>query len=39
MIDQNVAREVLLAAVSTGGDFAVIFIEDRIDHGMTMSSQ
>ncbi len=39
MIDQNVAREVLLAAVSTGGDFAEIFIEDRIDHGMTMRSQ
>lgn len=34
MLDQNVAREVLQEAVRTGGDFAEIFMEDRIDHAM-----
>lgn len=38
MLDQNIAREVLAEAVRTGGDFAEIFMEDRIDHGMTMRS-
>lgn len=36
MLDQNVAREVLQEAVRTGGDFAEIFMENRIDHEMTM---
>ena len=38
MLDQNVAREVLQEAVRTGGDFAEIFMEDRIDHAMGMRS-
>ena len=31
MLDQNIASEVLARAVSTGGDFAEIFLEDRIN--------
>ena len=38
MLDQNVAREVLQEAVRTGGDFAEIFMEDRIDHAMGIRS-
>ena len=38
MLDQNIAREVLARAVSTGGDFAEIFMEDRIDHSILMRS-
>ncbi len=38
MLDQNVAREVLQEAVKTGGDFAEIFMEDRIDNTMMMRS-
>lgn len=38
MLDQNIAREVLACAVSTGGDFAEIFMEDRIDNSIRMCS-
>ena len=38
MLDQNIAREVLAEAVKTGGDFAEIFIEDRVDHTLSMRS-
>ena len=38
MLDQNVASEVLAKATSTGGDFAEIFMEDRIDHSVSMVS-
>lgn len=38
MLDQNVAREVLARAVKTGGDFAEIFMEDRVDHVIVMRS-
>ncbi len=38
MLDQNIASEVLAAAVRTGGDFAEIFMEDRIDHSILMRS-
>ncbi|MBP3637887.1 MAG: TldD/PmbA family protein [Clostridia bacterium] len=38
MLDQNIAREVLACAVRTGGDFAEIFMEDRVDHTILMRS-
>ncbi|MBP3454479.1 MAG: TldD/PmbA family protein [Clostridia bacterium] len=38
MLDQNIAREVLACAVRTGGDFAEIFMEDRVDHSLMMRS-
>lgn len=38
MLDQNIARDVLACAVSTGGDFAEIFMEDRIDNTLMMRS-
>ncbi len=38
MLDQNIAREVLQEAVRTGGDFAEIFVEDRIDNTLMMRS-
>ena len=38
MLDQNIAREVLQEAVCTGGDFAEIFVEDRIDNTLMMRS-
>ena len=38
MLDQNIAREVLACAVRTGGDFAEIFMEDRVDHTLMMRS-
>ena len=38
MLDQNIAREVLREAVRTGGDFAEIFVEDRIDNTLMMRS-
>ncbi len=38
MLDQNIAREVLQEAVRTGGDFAEIFMEDRIDNTIMMRS-
>ena len=39
MLDQNIAREVLQEAVRTGGDFAEIFVEDRIDNSLVMRSR
>ena len=39
MLDQNVAREVLAEAVRTGGDFAEIFLEDRVNHSLLMRSR
>ena len=39
MLDQNIAREVLQEAVRTGGDFAEIFVEDRIDNTLMMRSR
>lgn len=38
MLNQAVAQEVLAKAVSTGGDFGEIFLEDRRDHQIRMSS-
>lgn len=38
MLDQNIAREVLTKAVHTGGDFAEIFMEDRINHNLSLRS-
>ena len=38
MLDQNVAREVLAEAVRTGGDFAEIFLENRINHSLLIRS-
>ena len=38
MLNQNIAREVLQEAVRTGGDFAEIFVEDRIDNTLMMRS-
>lgn len=38
MLDQNIARDVLACAVSTGGDFAEIFMEDRIDNTLMLRS-
>lgn len=37
MIDKNVIHDVLLAAVSTGGDFAEIFVEDRFNTAIEMT--
>ena len=39
MLDRNIAAEVLARAVQTGGDFAEIFLEDRIGHNLTMRSR
>lgn len=38
MLDQNIASEVLARAVSTGGDFAEIFLEDRINNSLSLRS-
>ncbi|MBR4080411.1 MAG: TldD/PmbA family protein, partial [Clostridia bacterium] len=38
MLDQNIASEVLARAVSTGGDFAEIFLEDRINNTLSLRS-
>lgn len=38
MLDQNVAREVLACAIRTGGDFAEIYVEDRVDNDLAMRS-
>ncbi|MDO4483053.1 MAG: TldD/PmbA family protein [Clostridia bacterium] len=38
MLDQNIAAEVLACAVKTGGDFAEIFMEDAVNHGITLRS-
>lgn len=36
MLKENVIKEVLAAALSTGGDFAEIFVEDRHDNVISM---
>lgn len=36
MLSKNVIKEVLEAALSTGGDFAEIFVENRKDNGITL---
>lgn len=38
MIQESVAREVLAKATSTGGDFAEIFLEDRVNHSLRLRS-
>ena len=38
-LDQNLAADVLKAAVATGGDFAELFLEDRVNHQMTLRSR
>ncbi|MCQ2458608.1 MAG: TldD/PmbA family protein [Clostridia bacterium] len=38
MLDQNIAGEVLACAVRTGGDFAEIFMEDRVNHNIRLNS-
>ncbi len=36
MLDPRVAQEVLARALSEGGEFAEIFLEDRLSHALTM---
>lgn len=36
MLNSKIINEVLMAAISKGGDFAEIFIEDRFSTGLTM---
>ena len=36
MLDKRIAQEVIDCALSTGGDFAEIFYEDRLDNSITM---
>ena len=38
MLDQRVAQEVIDCALSTGGDFAEIFYEDRLNNSVMMRS-
>ena len=38
MLDRNTAADVLNEAVRTGGDFAELFVEDRVNHNMTLRS-
>ena len=38
MLDRNIAAEVLARAVKTGGDFAEIFLEDRLNNSLSMLS-
>ncbi|MBQ8536121.1 MAG: TldD/PmbA family protein [Clostridia bacterium] len=38
MLNQATAQRVLEAAVSTGGDFGEIFLEDRVNHSVQMRS-
>lgn len=38
MIQESLAREVLAQAVATGGDFAEIFLEDRVNHQLRLRS-
>ncbi|MDD3335281.1 MAG: TldD/PmbA family protein [Eubacteriales bacterium] len=38
MIDQKLATDVLDAALSTGGDFAEIFLEDRRNHSLILQN-
>lgn len=36
MLDQRLVHDVLTAALSHGGDFAEVFVEDRLDHSIGM---
>ena len=38
MLDRKTAADVLDQAIRTGGDFAELFIEDRINHNLTLRS-
>ena len=38
MLDRSIARDVLNAALSTGGDFAEIFMEDRRENALLLQS-
>lgn len=38
MLKQDVAQAVIAEALKTGGDFAEIFLEDRINHNLSMLS-
>src|SRR4051812_11494037 len=38
MLSKNVIEDVLTAALSTGGDFAEIFVEDRFTNNLTLQS-
>ncbi|MDD2649406.1 MAG: TldD/PmbA family protein [Eubacteriales bacterium] len=38
MLNKQTAQEVLAEAMKTGGDFADIFCEDRIDHALSLKS-
>ena len=38
MLKENVAQAVLTEALKTGGDFAEIFLEDRLNNGLSMLS-
>ena len=38
MLKQDVAQAVLAEALKTGGDFAEIFLEDRLNNGISMLS-
>lgn len=38
MIDKNLARQVLDAALSRGGSFAELFLEDRLSHDLMLRS-
>ena len=38
MLDRKTAADVLDQAIRTGGDFAEIFVEDRVNHNLTLRS-
>ena len=38
MLDRKTAADVLDQAIRTGGDFAELFVEDRINHNLTLRS-
>ena len=38
MLKQDVAQAVLAEALKTGGDFAEIFLEDRLNNSISMLS-
>lgn len=38
MLDRKTAADVLDQAIKTGGDFAELFIEDRVNHNLTLRS-
>ena len=38
MLDQNIAAEVMACAVRTGGDFAEIFLEDKLTNSISLQT-